>query len=472
MLNLAAAPTSCTSSRARRRRPRRRTTPSRRVPSLCSASERSRRFRRCCCVSRRRTSAAAGLAPRGSRCNRRHLLHNKQDGVDFKSAQDAARLEGPNLPTPTRARSSSSTSPSRAAARQRRRQRAGSGGGSEGGSDDGSGQDPRGAGRSPATAAGGGGGVGRGRRERAGVGVRRIGRVRRRQGPEATHPEGAHATPRGGGGANKNKRAMISPEVDKIEPRFAEGFSRRGGTSEEGFTRRRRAASEGALAPRLPPRLPPATEEEGGARAAPRGVKPDVTRRSPTSQTRTAPTTEKPDPAPTEAPFAAIFSAMAHQTIIKEASGVKAFDEQSLHQQRAYALATRPWREEGAATTVRGDSAAPPSHHQRQHQAAAAVHHAQVPGGVSRVPPALAAVAAPPAAAARAEVLPRPVGRVVLAAVRSRRRRRAGSVRPGEHGPAAAEAVAGSRGFRVDQLAPNPGDWFHRDRSRRRGARR
>ena len=183
-------------------------------------------------------------------------------------------------------------------------------------------------------------------------------------------------SPRGGGGANKNKRATISPEVDKIE-RDSRKDSReeeeRAKKDSRGDGARRARSARAAAAPEAAPRD---EAEEGGARAAPLDAKRNDEAVANVSDPNSA-DDGKAGPGADGGPFAAIFSAMAHQTIIKEAAR-KAFDEQSLHQQRAYALATRPWREEGGGDHRPGISAAPPSHHQRQHQGAAAVHHAQV----------------------------------------------------------------------------------------------
>jgi hypothetical protein len=197
-------------------------------------------------------------------------------------------------------------------------------------------------------------------------------------------------SPRGGG---KNKRATISPEVDKIESRGGQDNGARvvhTHTTEEGDGTHHAAAPEAA---------PRDEAEAGGARAAPETdaqvalaketgdadvSNPNLTNSDPLTTNEDPLTTEDAD-APTEGaqqengPFAAIFSVMAEQAVIKQAAQ-KAFDEQSLQSHQAYALATRPWREEGGGDHRPGDTAALPSHHQvqAQHQAAAAAHHEQV----------------------------------------------------------------------------------------------
>ena len=161
-------------------------------------------------------------------------------------------------------------------------------------------------------------------------------------------------------------------------------------TEEEGDGTHHAAAPEAA---------PREEAEAGGARAAPETdaqvalaketgdadvSNPNLTNSDPLTTNEDPLTTEDAD-APTEGaqqengPFAAIFSVMAEQAVIKQAAQ-KAFDEQSLQSHQAYALATRPWREEGGGDHRPGDTAALPSHHQvqAQHQAAAAAHHEQV----------------------------------------------------------------------------------------------
>ena len=198
-------------------------------------------------------------------------------------------------------------------------------------------------------------------------------------------------SPRGGG---KNKRATISPEVDKIESRGGQDNGPRvvhthTTEEEEGDGTHHAAATEAA---------PRDEAEAGGARAAPRDSQvaaketgdADV---SDTNLTNEDPLTTNEDPLTTEdadrpteggqqenGPFAAIFSVMAEEQAVIKQAAQKAFDEQSLQSHQAYALATRPWREEGGGDHRPGDTAALPSHHQvqEQHQAAAAAHHEQV----------------------------------------------------------------------------------------------
>jgi len=303
----------------------------------------------------------------------------KQDGVDFKSEQDAARGEKSKSPDSNQSKElklNKSEQGSGAGSGDGSGQ--GSGGGSEGGSgDDGSGQGSKGSGPDVGDGSGHGSGGDGGSGQGSGSGGSDVSDGDK--GPRRPILKGRRS-PRGGANENKNKRATISPEVDKIERLSSRTKDSRGDQEEEeraakkdsrGDSRARSARA--AAAPEAAPRD---EAEEGGARAAPRDAKPNDEGPDATN-TSSDPNNNKAGPGASEGPFAAIVSAMAHHAVIKQAAQ-KAFDEQSLHQQRAYALATRPWREEGGGDHRPGDNAAPPSHHQRQHQAAAAVHHAQV----------------------------------------------------------------------------------------------
>lgn len=301
----------------------------------------------------------------------------KQDGVDFKSEQDAAcrrkKSKSPDSDQSKELKLNKSEQGSGAGSGDGSGQ--GSGGGSEGGSgDDGSGQGSKGSGPEPGDGSGHGSGGGGGSGQGSGSGGSDVSDGDK--GPRRPILKGRRS-PRGGGGdanKNKNKRATISPEVDKIERDSSRKDSReeeeeRAKKDSRGDGARRARSARAAAAPEAAPRD---EAEEGGAQAAPRCAA-DANVSDPNSAND-----GKAGPGAADGgPFAAIFSAMAHQTVIKQAAR-KAFDEQSLQQQRAYALATRPWREEGGGDHRPGDNAAPPSHHQQQHQAAAAVHHAQV----------------------------------------------------------------------------------------------
>ena len=298
----------------------------------------------------------------------------KQDGVDFKSEQDAARREKSKSPDSDQSKELKlNKSEQGSGAGSGGGSGQGSGGGSEGGSgDDGSGPGSKGSGPDVGDGSGHGSGGGGGSGQGSGSGGSDVSDGDK--GPRRPILKGRRS-PRGGANENKNKRATISPEVDKIERLSSRTKDSRGDQEEEeraakkdsrGDSRARSARA--AAAPEAAPRD---EAEEGGAQAAPRDAsKRRGSRRSNTSSARQ----QKAGPG-ARGPLCGHRLRDGAPAVIKQAarrlstsslctsSGVRVGPDRGARKGRHH----RP-----------GDNAAPPSHHQRQHQAAAAVHHAQV----------------------------------------------------------------------------------------------
>ena len=351
-------------------------------------------------------------------------------------ARAAARLEARVIQVPPESKELKLNK--RRGGAQRRRQREGSAAAARAAAaTTAAGRDPRGAVRSPATAAGRvgrGGGSGQGSGS-GGSDVSDGDKGPRRPILKGRRSPRAAAAARTRTSARRSRRRLTRLRRDRGRTLANRMNERR--RIHEATARGERGASHRGCPRGCPPR------RSGGGRssAAPRDVKRNDEADANVSDPNSADDGKAGPGAADGGPFAAIFSPRWRTRLSSRRRRGR------LRRGRAPAASVRVGHQTGARRGRRPPSgidsprslhASPAATSSRRRGAPRAG-----PGGVSRVPPALAAVAAPPAAAARAQVLPRPVGRVVLAAVRSRRRRRAGSVRPGEHGPAAAEAVAG-----------------------------